>query len=358
MPMSPRRSKKNADLAGTNLHTTGKYLYYKHPVTGKKTYLTQYTRAQAIQFALEANRRIAARQTGGADDSIGKLLDRFVAEYLPLKQYAPTTERGVLMRLNIIRRQCAGLRLRDISVLTLKQYLDPLTPHARKHQRHVWIELYKFALSEGLAEHNLAERTLLQKLPTRQRQRLTLQQFQQIHDAAPAWFQTAMLAALLTLQRRADLVNIKLADYQNGVLSLVQSKTGIGIRITGNSELDHLFQRAAATPIASPYLIHRKPKHLRREYINKKHHWSQVSPEMLTRTFKRLRDQVLGPAENPPTWYEIKSLGGRLLLQQGHNAEFVQLLMGHSNPKTTQIYLDNGINWTQAEIGLTLDEKK
>ncbi len=70
---------------------------------------------------------------------------------------------------------------------------------------------------------------------------------------------------------------------------------------------------------------------------------------MLTRKFKELRDEAI---ESTATWYEIKSLGGRMLIEQGYDAHFVQMLMGHSRESTTQIYLDNGIIWKQAEVGL------
>ena len=72
---------------------------------------------------------------------------------------------------------------------------------------------------------------------------------------------------------------------------------------------------------------------------------------MLTRTFKTLRDEVI---DSTATWYEIKSLGSRLLIEQGMSVEFVQVLCGHAKESTTQIYLENGITWKQAEAGLKI----
>ena len=117
-----------------------------------------------------------------------------------------------------------------------------------------------------------------------------------------------MRAQLLTLQRRVDLVNIKFSDYQEGVLKLIQSKIGTGLKITANSELEALFKRSRQTVTPSPYLIHKNPVCVRKEYIKHKTHWTQVTPEMLTRTFKKYRDKVILDNYNPPTWYEIKSL--------------------------------------------------
>ena len=348
MPMSPRRSRKNADLAGTNLHTTGKYIYYKHPVTGKKIYMHGLTRDEAIRYALQANNEI--KKQVNQLDHVPDLIDRFIDEYLPLKQYAPRTQAGILTKLKKIKATFNGVPLRNITVLTLKEYLEPFSPHSRKHNRLLWIDIYKYAMSEGLAEHNLAQRTLTKKLPTRQRPRLTLKQFNKIYSTSPEWFKIAMLAQLLILQRRDDLVNIKFSDYKNGLLTIIQHKTGTGLKITANDELEKLFRRAKQSGIASPYLLHKRPKKVRREYINKKQHWTQITPEILTREFKKQREKhgIKSP------WYEIKSLGGRLLIDQGKSKEFVKKLMGHNRISTTEIYLGNGVKWEKAEAGLTI----
>ncbi len=56
--MSPRRSRKNSDLP-ENLYYTGKYPYYRHPATGKKTYLTGKSRTEAIELTNKANNALA-----------------------------------------------------------------------------------------------------------------------------------------------------------------------------------------------------------------------------------------------------------------------------------------------------------
>lgn len=347
--MAPRRTRKNQDLSGTNLYYSGKYLYYKHPITGKKFYLKDMSRQKAIIYAHRLNAEMPEQRKKYEKDHIPDLLDKFISDYLPLKEYAPSTLKGVLTKVKKLKSQFAGKRLQEITVLTLKDYLEPFTPHSRKHNRLLWIEIYKYAISEGLANTNLAERTLALKIPKRQRNRLTINQYKKIHKIAPEWFQIAMDAALLTLQRREDLVNIKHSDFDSGTLSLIQNKTGTGLRITANSALESVFKRSMHTDIHSPYLLHKKPEKVRREYIKMKNHWTQITPEMLTRKFKELRDEVL---ESTTTWYEIKSLGGRMLIEQGNDARFVQMLMGHAKPSTTQIYLDDGITWKQAEVGL------
>jgi len=356
MQMAPRRTRKNAELAGTHLHYSGKYLYYKHPITGKKIYMTGKTKQEAIQFALLANKQIPDQRKKYEQDHLPDLIDRFINDYLPLKEYAPATQKGVITKLNKIKSEFEGVRLQEVTVLTLKDYLEKFKPHSRKHNRLVWIDIYKYALSEGLCENNLAERTLTKKIPPRERERLTLQQFNAIYEIAPEWFQVAMLTSLLTLQRRNDLVKIRFSDYADGILKVIQSKTGTGLKITVNEQLDGIFKRAKQSAILTPYLLHKKPVKVRREYIKQKDHWTQLTPEMLTRTFKKYADEtkLFESSERQPTWYEIKSLGGRLLIEQGFTKDFVQQLMGHQKLSTTMIYLGDGVEWKMAETGLKL----
>lgn len=96
--------------------------------------------------------------------------------------------------------------------------------------------------------------------------------------------------------------------------------------------------------ILSPYLVHKAPAKRRREYLDKKEHWTAVTPEMLTREFTRLRDQTqvsarLAP-EQRPTFHEIRALGGELYRQAGWANEAIQRLLGHSTEKMTKHYLD------------------
>ncbi|MBL4707751.1 MAG: tyrosine-type recombinase/integrase [Flavobacteriales bacterium] len=350
--MSPRRSRKNQHLAGTNLYYADKnrkYLYYLHPITGKKIPMRGKTEAEAVILANQVNTQIPNESKKYEKDHIPDLLDKFISDYLPLKEYAPRTLQGVITKINKLKIEFLGKRLQEITVLDLKNHLEPFTPHSRKHNRLLWIEIYKYALSEGIVENNLAARTLTKKIPKRQRDRLTMDQYNKIYAISPDWFQIAMDSALLTLQRREDLINIKHEDFDNGILSLIQNKTGTGLKITANTALEKLFKRSMHTDIHSPYLLHKKPIKVRRKYIDMKDHWTQITPEMLTRKFKELRDEVI---ESTATWYEVKSLGGRMLILQGENIEFVQALMAHGNKATTQIYLDNGITWKQAEAGL------
>ncbi|MGB5279008.1 MAG: tyrosine-type recombinase/integrase [Gammaproteobacteria bacterium] len=161
-----------------------------------------------------------------------------------------------------------------------------------------------------------------------------------------------------TIYREGHLVSIKYTDYKDGILQVIQSKTGVALKIRANSQLDGLIKRSVRTGVMSKHLVHKNPAHKRHEYMAKKDHWAMVTPEMLSREFAKLREKAgIEPnaGMNPPTFHEIRSLGGRLLEEQGHSKEFIQALMGHTDQAMTAHYLEDGsIDWQMAEAALKL----
>jgi hypothetical protein len=114
---------------------------------------------------------------------------------------------------------------------------------------------------------------------------------------APEWFQIALDLAIQSLQRREDLVVMKLTDeLEPDWLFVDQQKVeghGTGhIKIKIGAELRAVLTRARRAGILSPFIIHRKPQKRQRRVMDAKEHWTQLSPEMLTRKFQELRDQL------------------------------------------------------------------
>jgi integrase len=98
--------------------------------------------------------------------------------------------------------------------------------------------------------------------------------------------------------------------------------------------------------IASPFLIHRRPDRMQRRWTEGKLHWSYVNPGYVSKEFAEARDQVerfaTMPSRERPTFHEIRGLGSRLYRERGMATAAIQALMTHSDPKTTQIYLELG----------------
>lgn len=60
-------------------------------------------------------------------------------------------------------------------------------------------------------------------------------------------------------------------------------------------------------------------------------------------------------ADNPPTFHEIRSLGGAPLKEAGWTNEQIQALMGHSNVAMTEHYLGgHEAPWQAVTTGIAL----
>ncbi|MDO7897091.1 tyrosine-type recombinase/integrase [Pseudomonas citrulli] len=103
-------------------------------------------------------------------------------------------------------------------------------------------------------------------------------------------------------------------------------------------------QECLRSPIASPFLIHYKPRARRREQIEAKAHWTAVTPDYLSKEFTKARDAAHAydhmPPKQRPTFHEIRALGSWFYEQQKFEESYVQALLGHADPKMTRHYQD------------------
>ena len=108
----------------------------------------------------------------------------------------------------------------------------------------------------------------------------------------------------------------------------------------------------ARDSVVSPYVVHRLPDQARpsdKRATARVHH-TQVMPEQLTRAFQDARDAAGVGGDSPPSFHEIRSLGGALLSESGWSLEQVQTLMGHSSASMTEHYLE-GHDMPWLEVG-------
>ena len=185
----------------------------------------------------------------------------------------------------------------------------------------------------------------------KQRTRLSIENFWQIHEAAPVWLQVALEMSLVTLQARRECVDMQYAHIVDGELHVVRKKTAgdsacAFIRIPVTDTIQQTIAKSRLDEILSPYIVHMRPASMRSQHLKNKEHWSAVTPDYLSKTFKRIRDQVgVGKELEPrqrPTFHEVRSLGGRTYIELGRPKQFVQALMTHSDEKVTDIYLAGG----------------
>ncbi len=131
-----------------------------------------------------------------------------------------------------------------------------------------------------------------------------------------------------------------------------EESSGVRLKIALGTELAALLKRAK-DDVASPYVVHRLPGKARprdKRAKGRDHH-TQVLPEQLSRAFADARDEAKIAGENPPTFHEIRSLGGALLQEAGWTLQQVQALMGHSSEAMTKVDLEatrplaRGVYW-------------
>jgi len=194
----------------------------------------------------------------------------------------------------------------------------------------------------------------------RKRAHLTIEDYQKIWGKAPAW--VAMDLSLLTLLRREDVVSLRFSDARAGSLWVVPSKTedssGVRLQITIGPELEAVLARARDA-VVSPFVVHRLPEKARPQEKRAKArtHHTQVLPEQLSRAFADARDEAEIAGDNPPTFHEIRSLGGALLQESGWTLQQVQALMGHSSETMTKAYLEgHDAPWQCVTTGIALRE--
>ncbi|MDX1538866.1 tyrosine-type recombinase/integrase [Arsukibacterium sp.] len=362
-----KRKERNRNLE-RNLYAQGGYYKYKHPQTGKF-----HGMGSDMKAANVAARKLNAMLMDGSDlvhrviaegaTQFGQLLQRYRDEFVPTKKLKPSTLAITEYRLNRLELDLSKMLVCDMSVKFVADYLDKgFKNNAYIKMRGQLVDIFRYGLTKGIAEDNPAESTLAKAADTKQRQALPLELYKQIYAGAPEWLQIAMDFALITLQRRGDICESKHENVKGDYLELIQRKTEkhghrAFLRIKVSQSLQEILQRSRRSGIASPYIIHRRPERL---YASKaKTHWSQVLPETLSKEFAYYRDLVPAiaalPAEQRPTFHEIRALGGHLYLQAGFAEEYVQTLMGHSTAKMTAHYTDrHEPEWTECQAELRI----
>lgn len=144
---------------------------------------------------------------------------------------------------------------------------------------------------------------------------------------------------------------------------VIQSKTekhgeSVYLKIKITPTLESIINRCRDL-IVSPYIIHRKPDRCSKQNYtaDSKQHFSQITPDYLTKTFASIRDQLPEfksvAAGERPSFHEIRSLGITLYEKNGINA---QSLAGHKTRAMTDKYKEgHEPTWTAVEADLNLN---
>ncbi|QDI47333.1 integrase [Serratia marcescens] len=144
--------------------------------------------------------------------------------------------------------------------------------------------------------------------------------------------------ALITGQRREDVVLMRFTDIIDDRLHVEQGKTGMRIAIplslyleAANLRLGDVIERCRASH-SSNYIINTTRRSKKGD--------TSLHPDALTKAFVKARNaSTLDLGDNPPTFHEIRSLASRLYsMEKGE--KFAQRLLGHKSALMTKKYLD------------------
>lgn len=371
--MVRRRSKSNLDLPVNLYRGSGSAWRYRHPVTGKFHGMGT-DKQKAIYAARKLNDMLMP-----ADDLVGSVLGRktfteFKTLYLNNKvnkdgsPLADKTMELYVMRLNQCEKVWGGLPIEKITLLMVNEHLDSLTTRASNQCRSILVDLFNLAISKGICPDNPAAMTL-RKNEKKTRKRHTVDGLQKIRDVSPFWLQNAIDLALLTAQRRIDILNMKWSDIQDGYLHIAQQKTtkqsddefeelhGAGyVRIKIDSELQAVLNRCRSDNLISPFIIHRVPKTKQKAHMEAKEHWTQVNLAYLTAQFKAaVKKSKAYPGytdDQLPTFHEIRALSIFLHKKAGKDA---QKIAGHATQAMTTKYASgHEIMWNDVNVGIKL----
>lgn len=337
-----------------------------NPTNGKKKRFPASKESEARETALLLNAYLEKRRQRELLDA-GKptlegVIGRWIAEQLPLQPWGKASRATVLMRLARIKRELGadGALIEDISVVELGRWLGRTAAKADPYNkwRQLLVLVWGFAVVEGLAKANEAEkvprRSTSRKIEGNRKRRkpLDAEAFRDIHAAADPLLQLAMEISLVTTMARNEVCNLRHDDFRDGWVYIIRDKVAADsemafVRIRLTPQLEEFRERARRLDnIACPFLIHRRPDRMQRRWTAGKEHWAQLTPDYLTRAFNAARDRVPRfaalPANQRPTYHEVRGLSSRLLKARGMSKTAISSLMTHADEKTTRIYLEGG----------------
>lgn len=360
--MSPRRrSSKRRDFPA-NLYERDGYYSWRDPRTREEQPLGRISKPDAFAQALEANMllarmlnkpRLIDRLTGNADRSLGKWIAKYEG-LLAARNLAPNTQRSnKSYGKRTVEAFKADTPLRNITALMVSDALAALGPTRTAQAWRAYLkDSFREAEVAGWVDANPVRETRTAPVKVR-RARLELPVLLRVYQATDLpWLKNAIALALVSAQRREDISQAQRKDFKEGAWWVEQGKTGSRITLplelrleAFGMSLDDVYKQCKATGVLSPYLIHQTV-----ERGN-----STVGQQIWIDTISRRFSEVLAALgldwgdKTPPTFHEIRSLSERLYRAQGNVN--TQELLGHRDPRMTQVYHDARGAWVKLAVG-------
>ncbi len=246
----------------------------------------------------------------------------------------------------------------------LADFFRAMTASQQRNHRHLLSAFISHAMIEGAIQltHNVFQTqgtcfAGYKKRQQKQRQRLTMEQFNAIHAIAPAYLKSAMELSLLLGFRRGDICDLQFDHIQNGMIRkvILKSEAKLGaqgshkqITLADNKPVLAIVNRCAALRNNATHLIHHPS-------------YAQIQPEQLSKAFQKYRDRAglfnNTPAAQRPTFHEIRALHVHVRITAGEQLELVQHDAAHQNPAMTKAYAEgHEIDWQPLNVSPAIEE--
>jgi integrase len=319
-------------------------------------------RSEAAEPGVHARRRSGRGRDGQRHRVFTGFLDAYERDVLPPRELAKGTLELYAVHFRRFRKQFEGKAVDQITIRMIAEMLDALTPRTANQCRALLIDIFNHAASKGLCPDNPAASTI-NRIEKKQRKRHTIEGLKAIREKSPFWLQNAIDLALITAQRRTDILNMRFDGVREGFLYVVQQKTAKAsdaawIRFKVTEELQAVISRCR-DDIVSPYLVHRRPDRKKQKQALTKEHWTKVEERYLTGAFKKAREAAGcykgWKEEEMPGFHEVRALSLHLYQKAGKDG---QKIAGHASESMTKNYQRDHaeIVWSDAVPDLNISE--
>jgi len=328
-----------------NLYESKGYYQYRHP-SGKNFSLGKekeiaIEEAQQINYALKPlNERVKniIEYNDTKYQSVGEFIEYFKTEILPTRKLSDNMIKDYHRKIPHIITAFGDKSFEKISIHDIAQFLKQFPPTQSNHYRSTLNIIFQYAIAEGLTKENPADATIKKTVEIK-RQRLTLDGFYAIRAHAPEWLQNTMDLALITGQRRSDLVTLKWTDIHNDFIWMKQQK--VEKWGTGNIKIP-------LTKNLKALLIKCKGKN---EFVIS-YNDKPVNADYLSKAFLKARNEsgYFTEMSDPPSFHEIRALSSFMQKKAGIETSKTQILLGHSNEKMTEHYQErHEVIWQEVD---------
>lgn len=323
------------------------YFVWRHP-DGRTIPIGRVSLAGAKAQAAAANLKVEsmapslldkmASEPAGDDRTVAALLGKIPAAA------AANTRRSHKSLDKRIVAAIGSMAAADLRTQHCAELVEPIETVEKKARlalavRSRLVTMCQRGMQLGWMSSNPAEATRTPAVQVKRR-RLSLEDFRAVRAKAEevnGWLGKAMDLALVTGADRDTISGLVRGDIVGDHLEFRRGKTGVRIAIPLDIELvaAGLVLRQVlknTSGVASRFIVH----HVR-NYGNAPA-GAPVFVDTITKAFARAYKLAELPAENAPTFHEIRSLSKRLYTAQG-NVD-TKALLGHQDEKTADLYAD------------------